>query len=163
MHQRPNSLSMMWERSLMTDFLMSMAAFLRELYALYIALVFHSRVSKLTQYLNLSICEVWVPLRRYPIRECLCAVTSYETACASLPHTRIPLRRYFIHDCLSAATLYVSAFAWPPHTRLPLCLYHVCGISYHVSLCRYLVRKCFCVVATQDTSRSLCLEFKKRS
>ena len=30
----------------MTDLLMSMAVFLRELYALYIALVFHSRVSK---------------------------------------------------------------------------------------------------------------------
>ena len=48
MHQRPNSLSMMWERSLMTDLLMSMAVFLRELYVLYIALVFHSRVSKLS-------------------------------------------------------------------------------------------------------------------
>ena len=47
MHQWPNSLSMMWERSVMTDLLMSMAVFLRELYVLYVALVFHSRVSKL--------------------------------------------------------------------------------------------------------------------
>ena len=36
----------------MTDLLMSMAVFLREFYALYIALVFHSRVSKLTHILD---------------------------------------------------------------------------------------------------------------
>ena len=39
----------------MTDLLMSMAVFLRELYALYIALVFHSRVSKLMAYVSIGI------------------------------------------------------------------------------------------------------------